>query len=224
MFFLFGAGWVMTKTSNKSSTIANNQKSNTDSQPQQFDKTQHSIDDAASIWVVINKNRPLNPIDYVPNNLVDIGNSHKLTAQTAQSIQTLINDAKSSGHMLAVYSSYRSYERQKTVYANEVKAYGQAVADTQSAKPGYSEHQTGLAVDVGGNGCIIEDCFGNTPSGKWVAENAHKYGFIIRYPKGKESITGYKYEPWHLRYVGQGLASEMHKSNIQTLEEFFEVN
>jgi D-alanyl-D-alanine carboxypeptidase len=104
-----------------------------------------------------------------------------------------------------------------------VNVQGKAVADSQSARPGYSEHQTGLAVDVEPTSrkCEVEACFGDTPEGKWVAANAHKFGFIIRYPKNMQSVTGYIYEPWHIRYVGKELAGEMHKQNIATLEQFF---
>jgi D-alanyl-D-alanine carboxypeptidase len=103
---------------------------------------------------------------------------------------------------------------------------GQAEADRTSARPGYSEHQTGLAfdVEVSGGKCHLEKCLGETPDGKWVAANAYKYGFIVRYPEGKENVTGYDYEPWHLRYVGTDLASEMHTKSVQTLEEFFNIS
>ena len=116
-----------------------------------------------------------------------------------------------------------SCNTQDSVYKKEVATYGQAKADTQSAKPGYSEHQTGLAIDVGGGGCGIEDCFGETAEGKWLASNAYSYGFIIRYQAGKESITGYRAEPWHIRYVGTELSVEMNNTGIQTLEEFFNI-
>jgi len=122
---------------------------------------------------------------------------------------------------IGALSGYRSYSTQVTVYNNEVANYGQAVADSESAKPGTSEHQTGLAVDVGGGGCGIEDCFGTTAEGKWLAANAYNYGFIVRYTAAKQSITGYRAEPWHIRYIGSELSQEMHKENITTLEEFF---
>ena len=101
---------------------------------------------------------------------------------------------------------------------------GQAAADRYSARPGTSEHQTGLSFDVtaADGSCHLEVCFENTPEGLWVAENAHLFGFVIRYPEGKENITGYQYEPWHLRYVGPALAEQLHDTG-QTLEEFFDL-
>lgn len=186
-----------------------------------FDKNKHSIDDPASIWVVVNKSRPLQPLSFAPDDLVDVGNGQVIRQAAAAALQEMINAAAAEGLELQPLSGYRSYQTQQTVYAREVATYGQAVADTQSAKPGHSEHQTGLVMDVGGGGCGIEDCFGDTAEGKWVAANAHKYGFIIRYPEGKASITGYRYEPWHIRYVGKDLAAEMKHVRIATLEEFF---
>jgi D-alanyl-D-alanine carboxypeptidase len=108
------------------------------------------------------------------------------------------------------------------LYNGYVAKDGQAAADRYSAKPGTSEHQTGLAMDVclANSGCSLEQAFGDTPAGKWVAANAHKYGFIVRYLPGKDAITGYEYEPWHLRYVGIELATELQRNN-KTMEEFF---
>ena len=112
---------------------------------------------------------------------------------------------------------------QVSVYNNEVKTYGQATADKQSARPGYSEHQTGLAVDLepASRQCEVQDCFASTIEGKWLAVNAYLHGFIMRYPPGKEAVTGYKQESWHFRYIGKELAAEMKQQNITTLEEFF---
>ncbi len=100
---------------------------------------------------------------------------------------------------------------------------GKAVADTQSARPGFSEHQTGLAADIepASRTCEVQECFGDTPEGQWVAANAYKYGFVIRYPKDMQHVTGYIYEPWHVRYVGKKLAEQMHKEGVATLEQFF---
>lgn len=186
-----------------------------------FDKARYSHDDPTSIWVVSNKQRPLNPKNYVPTDLVAVGGGQQLRKEAADNLATLLSAAKTAGFLINPLSGYRSYNTQVSVYNNEVKTYGQAVADTQSARPGTSEHQTGLAIDVGGGGCGIEDCFGDTPAGKWLAANAHSYGFIIRYPEGKQDITGYRYEPWHIRYVGIELATEMNKKGALTLEEFF---
>lgn len=193
----------------------------TDQKPTEINKKLYSSDAADSIWVVANKKRPLNPLNYAPPDLIAVGGGQQLRKEPGEALQKLIATAKTEGLTISPLSGYRSYNTQVSVYGNEVKSYGQAVADTQSARPGHSEHQTGLAIDVGGGGCGIEDCFGQTAEGNWVASNAYKYGFIIRYVQGKESITGYRAEPWHLRYVGTELASEMQKQGAQTLEEFF---
>lgn len=186
-----------------------------------FNKTQLSLTDPVSTWVVVNKQRPLNPLTYTPTDLIDVGGGQQMRKEAGDAFAMLKQASQAAGNPISPLSGYRSYARQQVVYQNEVNNYGQAVADTESAKPGYSEHQTGLAIDVGGGGCGIEDCFGNTTAGKWLAANAYLYGFIIRYPEGKQAITGYRYEPWHIRYVGVSLATEMKNKNIATLEEFF---
>lgn len=116
---------------------------------------------------------------------------------------------------LNIVSGFRSYEYQEKVYSEYVKEYGVDKTDTFSAKPGYSEHQSGLALDI----CDDSDKFINTKENKWLQKNAHKFGFIIRYPKGKEYITGYKYEPWHIRYVGKKHAKKIFSKKL-TLEEY----
>lgn len=186
-----------------------------------FNKKKYSTGEPASAWVVVNKKRALNPTSYAPTDLVSVGNNQQLRKEAADALATMIAAAKTEGLSISALSGYRSYSRQETVYANEVKNYGQAVADTESAKPGHSEHQTGWAVDVGGGGCGIEDCFGTTAEGKWVAAHAYEYGFIVRYTAAKQEITGYRAEPWHIRYIGTELSAEMHKQNVITLEEFF---
>ncbi|MDG3044442.1 M15 family metallopeptidase [Bacillus sp. B6(2022)] len=105
---------------------------------------------------------------------------------------------------LTAFSTFRSYDRQRVLYNNYVASHGKKQADRFSARPGYSEHQTGLAFDIGGVNSKhwAEDSFANTKEAKWLAKHAHEFGFIIRYPKGKEKVTGYQYEPWHLRYLG----------------------
>ena len=125
---------------------------------------------------------------------------------------------------LSGVSAYRSYKTQKALFDYYVKRDGYAKARTYSAIPGTSEHQTGLAIDVSGsNGkCAAASCFANTKEASWLKKNCGKYGFIIRYPKGKEKITGYKYEPWHLRYVGN--ISTPIQTNGITLEEYLHVS
>ena len=126
-------------------------------------------------------------------------------------------DAASQGISLSIISGFRSYSRQSTLYNNYVNRDGKAAADTYSARAGHSEHQTGLAADINS----LYQSFIDTPEGKWLNNNCHKYGFIIRYPKGKESITGYIYEPWHIRYVGVDIATSLYNGgNWISLEEY----
>ncbi|AYC30840.1 D-alanyl-D-alanine carboxypeptidase family protein [Paenisporosarcina cavernae] len=123
---------------------------------------------------------------------------------------------------LVAFSTYRSYDRQETLYTQYVAKDGQAAADRYSARPGFSEHQTGLAFDIGEKNMEkhwASSSFGETAAGKWVAANAHNYGFIMRYPSGKEQITGYMHESWHFRYVGKDIATAIY-TNKQTLEEY----
>lgn len=139
--------------------------------------------------------------------------------EATNALAALQKGAMRFGYSMPLLSGYRSYETQKNLYNNYVASYGQTNADTFSARPGHSEHQTGLAFDVG----EIDDNFGNTPAGMWLKNNCASYGFIIRYTKGKESITGYKSEPWHIRYVGVEHAQRIMSQNI-CLEEYLGVN
>lgn len=127
---------------------------------------------------------------------------------------------------LVAFSGFRSYEYQTTLYNNYVKRDGQEKADRYSARPGHSEHQTGLAFDIGEKGredLWLTSEFGETEAGKWLVKNAHKYGFILRYPKGKEEITGFMYESWHFRYLGVDVATKVNESGV-TLEEYLGIN
>ena len=145
----------------------------------------------------------------------------KLTTDTKNAFNDMKKDANSIGLNLYISSGYRSYKTQKTVYNNYVKRDGKTKADTYSARAGHSEHQTGLAFDLN----TINDLFGYTEEGLWVNDNCYKYGLIIRYPKDKTNITGYKYEPWHLRYVGKELAEKLYNNgNWITLEEYFGID
>jgi D-alanyl-D-alanine carboxypeptidase len=126
---------------------------------------------------------------------------------------------------LILNSGFRTYSTQKALYDRTKETKGLAVAEKLSARPGHSEHQLGLAADFSARGqrCVILVCFGNTEAGRWLEENAHEHGFILRYPKGYPAITGFQYEPWHFRYVGVELATEMRTNGIKTLEEFWEL-
>lgn len=192
-------------------------------QPQSFDKTRFSTTDPTSPWIVVNKPHPLSPTSFVPNDLVAVG-GQQVSAKAAADLQKLITLAGTQNIQLRVISGFRSYGYQSSLYNSYVARSGQAVADTYSARPGHSEHQTGLAADIGGvHGCDVEQCFGSTTEGKWLSENAGQYGFIIRYTEAKQSVTGYQAEPWHLRYVGVDLVNEMKKQGVFTLEEFFDI-
>lgn len=186
-----------------------------------FDKNQFSINDPTSLWVVVDKLRPLNPIDYTPPDLVSVGNGQVMRSVAAKSLDDMETSAQKQGISFYAFSGYRSYQTQVSAYNSEVSAFGVTKADQESARPGYSEHQTGWAVDLGTSGCEIGSCFASTPAGKWLASNAYQYGFLLRYPQGLQDITGYEYEPWHFRYIGTELSEELHKDNIKTLEQFF---
>ncbi|GIN87329.1 hypothetical protein J6TS2_37150 [Heyndrickxia sporothermodurans] len=142
----------------------------------------------------------------------------------AVALEKMFSAAEKDGIYLAGASGYRSQETQVSLYNNYVNIDGKNLADRYSARPGHSEHQTGLAIDVSGASgeCAIEDCFAGTAEAKWLANHAHEYGYIIRYPKGKENLTGYIYEPWHIRYVGEDVSKEIYYRDI-TLEEYFNV-
>lgn len=192
-----------------------------------FDATEHSLDDPGSVWVVVNKRRALRPEGYVPPDLMypDVPNlnNEPMREEVAEAVVTMFEAAGTDGLTLTVQSAYRSYQDQVDAHARYVSQLGRAGADLTSSRPGHSEHQTGLAVDVSGDPakCSLVPCFGDTVYGKWLAVNSWKCGFIVRYPKGKTAITGYEYEPYHMRYVGRTLAREMHDTGIETLEEFF---
>lgn len=146
-----------------------------------------------------------------------------LTSDTYSAFQELASGAANDGLNIYISSGFRSYETQDSIYNNYVAVNGQATADTFSARPGHSEHQTGLAIDVN----EISDAFIGTPEAIWLEEHCVEYGFIIRYPHGKQSVTGYKYEPWHIRYVGKENAQRIQDAAIAagdpylTLEEYF---
>ena len=191
-----------------------------------------STTEPESRWVVVNKQRPLYPLKYVPTDLVapEFGSlnanpyGRKLRKEAATAAYKLAKAMKAAGKgRLVIQSAYRSYTEQSTIHDRQVKRYGKKVGEALAARPGFSEHQTGWAMDVSarGQGCQIRVCFGQTKAGLWLAANAYKYGFIIRYPNFATPTTGYQYEPWHLRYVGVGLAMVMHDDDVHTLEKFF---
>lgn len=184
-----------------------------------------------SLTAVINKKRRFTN-DYVPENLTNItvssqksGNNNKIRSDILPNLETMFSDAKSQGVNLTVTSAYRSYDTQSKLFNDYSAQYGENEAAKFSAYAGASEHQTGLVVDIGSLTNMsynFEEEFETTTEGIWLKENAYKYGFILRYPKGKEDITTYIYEPWHFRYVGQDLANYLYTNNL-TLEEYFKL-
>lgn len=172
--------------------------------------------------VFVNKKYPLKPAKYVPKTSTVSGTGIRLRPQATKAYNQMVKAAKKSGVRVKLISGYRSYNRQSQLFNQYTRQYGKKYAERISAKPGTSEHQTGLAADVGNyNGaCALQSCFENTPVGKWMRQNAHKYGFILRYPKGQESVTGYAYEPWHFRYVGTSLAKSYKNSGAKTFEHY----
>lgn len=170
--------------------------------------------------LVVNKTYSL-PSDYRPSNSADYQYCTTcLTPETLNAFNEMQADAQALGLNLYISSGFRSYSYQENLYNNYVYQDGQEAADTYSARPGHSEHQTGLAFDLN----TIDDSFAYTDEGKWVADNCYKYGLILRYPSGKEDKTGYQYESWHLRYVGKELAQKLYNNgNWITLEENFNI-
>lgn len=161
---------------------------------------------------------------YVPENLESLPLSYsrsgmKLTNVAKSALEELINAAKTDNMTILVTSSYRSYEYQVKLYNQYAEENSKEEADTYSARPGYSEHQTGLAVDIH-NGKKVYTDFESTEEFNWMQENAYKYGFILRFPKDKVNETGYIYESWHYRYVGKDIAKYIHKNNI-SFEEYY---
>lgn len=182
-----------------------------------------------NILVLVNKDRAL-PEDYEPGDLVvpDINflfeeESPKkyLRQEAASHMEELFQAAQEAGLELYASSGYRAYETQKYVYDSKLKKDGRAEADRLVSRPGHSEHQTGLAMDLTSREIKfqLDQAFEDTKEGKWIKDQAHKYGFILRYPKEAEAITKYKYEPWHIRYVGREAAREIYENGL-TLEEY----
>lgn len=187
------------------------------------------VENPDSIEVLVNKQHLL-PESYEPSDLVkpdvpfyfeeDLPKRY-MREEAAEALEKLFEAARAEGLNLVGASGYRSYERQKQIYESNVAKMGKEAADKVSAFPGASEHQTGLAIDVTSSemGYGLDQAFGDTEEGKWLANHAYQYGFIIRYPEGRTEVTGYSYEPWHLRYVGKKAAEEIHKNNL-VLEEY----
>lgn len=177
-----------------------------------------------SLWRVVSKDYPLNNPHYTPTvSLATVATrsdkpleERSLRTDIMPAVESLFAAAKNQGYDLMIGSGYRSYEQQTIYYNSYVAKNGQEVADTFSARPGRSEHQTGLTFDISyvDRTCYLDTCFGETAAGKWLAAHAAEYGFILRYPKDKISVTKYTYEPWHFRYIGKDLARALGQSGL----------
>lgn len=182
----------------------------------------HETINLNKINILVNKHNYLKE-DYVPENLKSLSSTYalsnmKMVEEAANAFESLSKDASKENYKIIAMSTYRSYEYQVDLYNKYVKSDGKDAADTYSGRPGNSEHQTGLAVDVY-NQTETYTNFEKTEEYDWMQENAYKYGFILRFPKDKENETGYEFESWHYRYVGKDIAKYIHKHNI-TLEEY----
>lgn len=157
-----------------------------------------------------------------PRDLLGSGGKHYMEETAAKALERLFQRAKKEGVDLVAISGFRSYERQGELFQKSVEKNGEAYAKFHSARAGHSEHQTGLAMDVSAKSVNyeLEEKFGETKEGMWLKENGEKEGFIIRYPKGKEKITEYAYEPWHIRYVGKEIAKRLQEQDL-VLEQLY---
>ena len=191
-----------------------------------------SYKDISAMTVLVNKQNHL-PEGYVPPDLVEVqipftfadkSEKRMLREEAALHLQELFAAAKENGVILYGVSGYRSYQTQKWIFAYNIGRFGsEEEANQISARPGESEHQSGLAMDVSSQSVNygLFESFGDTKEYEWLKDNAHLYGYIIRYPQGKEHITEYTYEPWHLRYVGVELAKELYENDFSYEEYLF---
>ncbi len=201
-----------------------------ESTPEPTPVTSNVIENYTDILAVANKKHAL-PYDYEPSDLRVVNTLNTagwlMRDEAATAMETMFAAASQEGVTLVTCSGYRSARYQDQLYSGYVSRYGVARADAISSRPGYSDHQTGLAADIGDHdqATVFNQSMENTVEGQWLYAHAHEYGFILRYPKGKESITGYSFEPWHYRYVGVASATAMYNiSPDETLEEYLGVS
>ena len=187
-----------------------------------------SIRTASSPWVLVNKRNGLRPTTYVPSGLVvphvTYPQGQRLRSDAASALARMFSAARSEGAgSMAIASGYRPYTTQRPVYQHRVSTNGRAYADKWIARPGYSEHQSGLGLDikpVGNRSCSVHNCIGSTPQGVWLRRNAWRFGFVLRYESGSTGVTGYNSEPWHFRFVGVPLSTAYHRGGWHALEQF----
>jgi len=214
-------------------TENNNDAQNEDSNNNNDDTSnvsRENSDDDPTITALVNKEHSLED-NYAPDDLVTVDvptvlenpEVNQLREVAADALKDMFNEAKESGIYLHARSGYRSYETQVQLFQNYVEQHGEEAANRYSAKPGQSEHQTGLVMDVTSESMNfqLDESFDETKEGKWLRDHAHEYGFIIRYPKDGEDMTGYMYEPWHIRYLGIDMATNVYESGL-TYEQYLE--
>ncbi len=183
-----------------------------------------AADRVASRYVVVNKHRPL-PQGYAPAKLREVAPGQRLVPAAARRAEALLAAAADDGVALRVASAYRSTADQAAAFRRWSRVLGPERAAVQSARPRHSEHETGLALDLlpAAGECQEFACFADTAQARWLAEHAHEHGFVVRYPEGQEDVTGFTYEPWHLRFVGEPLARDMHALGSTSLEEHLDL-
>lgn len=182
-----------------------------------------TVSNADSICVMVNKNFAL-PTGYAPPDLTPITGGVMMRKEAAEQFEKMREEMLRLGYRVHVVVTYRSYSTQTNTYNNAVSRFGTANADVSFARPGHSEHQTGLAIDIlhmGGFEYMQHSGFEKTKEFEWLRDNAHRYGFILRYPDGYRDIHGFIFEPWHWRFVGVFIASSMYYGNIALLEEYY---
>lgn len=206
-----------------------------DPKNEQTQEVELNITSADSQYVLVNKKYGLEPVDYRPADLVipkvnltasDSSDEKSVRELIAPHLEEMLTAAKKENLNLTMNSGFRSSKLQSFYFNNYVKQSGLEAAKRYSAEPGHSEHQTGLSFDLSytDRKCYLDACFGETDAGVWLAENAHSYGFILRYPKDKEEITGYQYEPWHFRFVGVETATEIFNQKLSYEEYLANLN
>jgi D-alanyl-D-alanine carboxypeptidase len=230
-----GVSFYLLNKSDKGAEVGDRGKNSSEQRTDisEGEAAKYTINNQESIYFVVNKRRSLSE-GYVPSNLVrpnvqliagDNPEEQQLRQEAASAAERLFNAADKKGFKLIMTSGYRSAALQQIIFNGYAARDGETAANKYSARPGMSEHQTGLALDISRSDrkCYLEICFGNTEEGKWLAENAHLFGFHLRYQERKEKITGYQFEPWHFRYLGTDLAARLYSADV-TMEEFFKLD
>lgn len=213
-----------------SEEIESNQEEESSAIKEQDSEQDDRFFNTNSLLIIANKKHAL-PEGYEPSDLRQVNvpintNQWQMREEAASALEKMFAAAAEDGITLSACSGYRSEAYQSELYNSYVQKYSVERADAISSRPGYSDHQTGLAMDIGDHdqATVFTEAMENTPEGQWLYVHAHEYGFILRYPNGKEEITGYAYEPWHYRYVGVEPATAIYTvSPDETMEEYFKL-